>query len=321
MPKVSIIVPVYNSEHFIEQCIRSILAQTLQDIEIIIINDGCTDKTPEIIKKLIKDHTNATMYEQENKGLYQTRKRGLSLATGDYIGWVDADDFVEPDMYEVLYSTAIENNSELVLCDYKFFPEKFKIKEKWFRPYQGTINTTFVERNSQPWNKIVKRELLERLNVGAYFETCFDEIYIQVLMQAKNPISVEKELYYYRVSNGTMSSSFTNVAHYRQYVIASKNLKNIMKPLLNESYWKDYFDYRIIYYLLITMIVAANSGDRNEYNQNRMELLAIDPEYASNQHFWKILRENYGKLKAAVIGRVVPIGYWFAYLACKVGIR
>lgn len=321
MPKVSVIVPVYNGEQYIEQCVRSILAQTLKDIEVIIINDGCTDKTPEIVKELIVGHPNATLYDQDNKGLYPTRERGLSIATGEYVGWVDADDFVEPEMFETLYKAAVENDSELVLCDYKWFPEKISTKEKWYRPYLGKVDTTFVERNSQPWNKIVKRELLERLNVGACFVSCFDEIYIRVLMEAKNPVSVDKELYDYRVGGGTMSSSYTNVTHYRRFVDASKELRRVMQPFVKDQYWKDYFDYRVAYYLLMTMVVAANSGNKEAYFQNRKELIAMKPKYSSNQHFWRILKENYGQLKAVVIGGVVPMGYRVTHLACKVGIK
>ena len=92
MPKITVIVPAYNAEPFIEQCADSILNQTLKDIEIIFINDGSTDRTGEIIAGLIEDYPNARVIHQENKGLYKTREIGLSLAAGDYIGWVDADD-------------------------------------------------------------------------------------------------------------------------------------------------------------------------------------------------------------------------------------
>jgi len=321
MPKVSVIIPVYNAEAYIEQCVNSVLNQTLKDIEIIIINDGSTDKTPTIVNRLIEGYSNASLYNQENKGLYKTREIGLKMASGEYVGWVDADDYVEPEMFEVLYEAAVENDSELVLCDYKWFPEKISTKEKWYRPYTGKVDTSFIERNSQPWNKIVKRDLMERLNVGAYFVPCFDEIYIRLLMEAKNPVSVDRELYDYRVGGGTMSSSYTNVTHYRRFVDASLELRKHMKPIVNDTYWSDYFDYRVIYYLLMTMVVAANSGDKKAYIYNRNELKAMRPKYLTNQHYWRILKENFGTIKAIVIGRVVPMGYGIAHLACKVGIR
>ena len=321
MPKVTVIIPAYNAEPYIEQCANSVLNQTLRDIEIIFIDDGSTDKTGAILDKLTVGHGNARVVHQENKGLYKTREIGLSTATGDYIGWVDADDYAKLNMFEVLYNAAVENDSELAICDYSWFPEKIATKEKWFREYTGKVDTTFVERNTQPWNKIVKRELMERLGVGPLFVPCFDEIYIRILMEAKNPVTIDQPLYNYRVGGGTMSSSYTNVAHYRKFVIASQELQKVMLPVVKDAYWRDYFDYRVVYYLLMTMVVAANSGNKEAYEQNRRELLAIKPKYNQNQHYWKILKENYGSLKATVVGGAIPMNYAIAYLACKVGIR
>lgn len=201
MKKVSVIIPAYNAEPYIEQCVNSVLYQTLEDIEIIFINDGSTDRTGEVLEQLVVGHPNARVIHQENKGLYRTREIGLSLATGDYVGWIDADDFVEPQMYEVLYNTAIEHDSELVICDYSWIPRKTRTKEKWFREYKGTVDVSFIEQNSQVWNKIVKRELLNRLGVGPLFISCFDEIYIRVLMEAKNPVNIKQPLYNYRVGS------------------------------------------------------------------------------------------------------------------------
>lgn len=319
MKKVSVIIPAYNAEPYIEQCVNSVLYQTLEDIEIIFINDGSTDRTGEVLEQLVAGHPNARVIHQENKGLYRTREIGLSLATGDYVGWIDADDFVEPQMYEVLYNTAIEHDSELVICDYSWIPRKTRTKEKWFREYKGTVDVSFIEQNSQVWNKIVKRELLNRLGVGPLFISCFDEIYIRVLMEAKNPVNIKQPLYNYRVGSGTMSSTYTNVAHYRSFVEASKELRKVIRP--EDSYWKDYFDFRVAYYLLMTMVVAANSGDKDAYKQNRDELLAIEPTYNKNLHYWKILEENYGCLKAVAVGGIIPMNYAIARLVCKIGFR
>ena len=319
MHKVSIIIPAYNAEPYIAQCANSVLHQTMQDIEIIFINDGSTDKTGEILDRLTNGHSNARVIHQGNKGLYKTREIGLSFATGDYVGWIDADDFVEPNMYEVLYNTAIEHDSELVICDYSWVPGKVRTKEKWFRKYKGTVDVSFIEQNSQVWNKIVKRDLLHRLDIGSLFVSCFDEIYIRALMEARNPVTIKQPLYNYRVGSGTMSSSYTDVEHYRNFVEASKELRKVMKP--EDSYWKDYFDFRVAYYHLATMAVAANAGDKDAYGRNRDELLSLIPAYNKNQHFWRILKEDFGWMKAWFIGGVIPKNYRLAHLACKLAFR
>lgn len=315
MPKVTVIVPAYNAEPYIEQCAKSLLEQTLDDIELIFINDGSTDKTPQIIEKLIRGHDNAHLFNQENKGLYKTREIGLSRATGEYVGWCDADDFAEPKMYEELYKAAETHHSEMAYCDYSWFPEKIKTKEKWFREYQGKVDVNFLERNSQPWNKIVKRELLERLEIGKHFVSCFDEIYIEVLLTAENPVALKEKLYNYRVSSTSMSVSYTNVPHYVRFIKASEELKKVVHPIIKDSkYWRDYFDYRIIYYTLMTMLVAANAGDKKAYLKCQNILRKSSP----NQHLKPIMDYNFGGFKSLVLRELIDKNYMLARMVCKI---
>lgn len=322
MPKVSVIVPAYNAEAYIEQCIGSLLAQTmLEDLQLVVIDDGSTDRTGELLEAMLAGREHVILRHQENHGLYATRRIGLSLSAGDYIGWVDADDFTEPDMFEALYQAAIKGSSELAMCDYDWYPEKSATKEKWFRPYEGRRDTRFAERNSQPWNKLVSRQLLERLEVAGGFESCFDEIYIRVLLEAKNPVTISRPLYHYRVVPGTMSGSYTNIKHYERFITASEALARVAEQHYPEPYWADYFSYRISYYRLMTMIVAANAGNSSVYRSIRRDLLAERPRFWRNQHFFRLLRENYGILKALVIGCAVPLCYPLARLACQVGFR
>ena len=94
-----------------------------------------------------------------------------------------------------------------------------------------------------------------------------------------------------------------------------------MNDVMFDSYWRDYFNYRVIYYLLMTMIVAANSKDKASYKINHDELMAIKPAFTNNQHFWPILKENYGSLKAFAIGRLIPVSYSIANLVCRIGLK
>lgn len=319
MIKVSVIVPVYNAEKYLEQCLESVVNQTLKNIEIIVINDGSTDDSEKIIDEYKKKYSNMIRsYQQRNQGLYRTRQIGLSYALGEYVGWVDADDFVKWNMFEKLYETAKENNSDVVYCDYAFYPEKLKTKEKWFRPYLGEKNVTYVERNSQPWNKIVRRELLEKLKIGEMFPECFDESYIKVLLKAKNPVSIEEELYIYRVGGNTMSSSYQNISHYLRFFEASTALKNQMwDDIQKDSYWKEYFEFREIYYLLLSMLIAANAKDRKMFRKIKSQLQQLPRPYRKNMHLKNILNENYGKLKGFAIGNLIPLNYRFTRLMCQ----
>lgn len=314
---VSVIVPVYNGMPYLKDCLDSLVSQTLEDIEIIIIDDGSTDESGRIADEYADKFSHVQVFHQENKGLYETRKIGLKKASGEYVGWVDADDFVNPTMFEKLYQNAITGNSDLVYCDYSFYPEKVGTKEKWFRPYLGEKDVDFIERNNQPWNKIVKRSLLEELGIGDLFPLCFDEAYIKVLIYAENPIFVNEQLYYYRVGEGSMSSSYTNVRHYENFIIASENLKKEMKS--DSDYWNQYFEYRIIYYTLMSMLVAANSGDKEEYKQLKAKLNAC--KYKKNIHLDNILKTNFGSIKAFAIKNLISENYDTARLLSKNIIR
>lgn len=129
MVKVSVIVPIYNAEKYLKQCLDSVVNQTLKDIEIILIDDGSTDGSAEICKTYLSDNR-VSYYYKENEGLAAARDDGMMRSTGEYIGFVDSDDWLEPDMYEKMYNAAKSNDSDIVFCncvqnenDYYFKPE------------------------------------------------------------------------------------------------------------------------------------------------------------------------------------------------------
>lgn len=319
MPNVSIIVPVYNGEKYIRQCLDSLMNQTLNDYEVLVINDGSTDSTSAILEEYETRYNFVRVLTQENRGLYRTRERGIAEARGTYIGWVDADDYVEPDMFAVLYDTAIKNNSDMVYCDYDFFPAKGRHKNKWYRPYNGKKDVHLMEVNSQPWNKLARKAFLNELEIGRMIPSCFDEAYIKALLFANNLVSIDRELYHYRMGTGSMSTSFKNVAHYERFIQASKALEAEMLPLIKgDQYWEDYFGYRIDYYLMQTLVVAANANDKHSFVRIKKEIHGRGNGYTHNQHFWPVMTRNYGKLKSFILGTVIPMNFYLSRLICKI---
>lgn len=166
MAKVSVIVPVYNVEKYLAKCLETLVKQTLQDIEIIVVNDGATDRSAEIIDSFACKYPQIISLTKPNGGLSDARNYGIPYATGEYIGFVDSDDYVDIDMYEKLYAKAKEEDSDIVECDlHHVFPD-------------GTMDTEVGERiqdkkqmlmmgRSVVWNKIYRREWL--LNTGIVF--------------------------------------------------------------------------------------------------------------------------------------------------------
>ena len=173
MPKVSIIVPVYNVEDYLERCLDSLVNQTLEDIEIIVVNDGSPDNSQAIIERYEKNYPNKVKgYIKENGGLSDARNYGMPYAKGEYVAFVDSDDYVELTMYEKLYNEAKAKDSEIVVCGY------FKVDEKEKTMQSAQMgNMEFFDQNPRErkeileinapyaWNKLVKRDLLERTKI------------------------------------------------------------------------------------------------------------------------------------------------------------
>ena len=162
MAKVSIIVPVYNTSKYLNGCIKSLLHQTLEDIEIILINDGSTDDSESIIKKY-KDKR-IKYISKKNEGIGKTRNLGIDTATGEYLSFIDSDDYIEPNFCEVMYEKAIKDKCDIVICDY-YEDHNYGLKEIRFPTFKDASlkeNPDILNMvNLGPCNKIYKRSLFK----------------------------------------------------------------------------------------------------------------------------------------------------------------
>ena len=164
MPKVSVIVPFYNVENYKEKCLETLVNRTLKDIEIILVNDGSKDRSIDIVNKFLKQYPEKIVYlEKENGGLSDARNFGIPHAKGEYITFLDSDDYVEKDMYENMYELAKKEDSDMVECDFYWeYPDKLKTDE-------GTIyhgKKEMIEKvRVVAWNKLIKKEILEKSDV------------------------------------------------------------------------------------------------------------------------------------------------------------
>ena len=165
MIKVSVIVPVYNVEKHLRKCLDSLLAQTLEEIEIIAVDDGSTDSSADILKEYEGKSAKLKSVGKENGGLSDARNCGLSYATGEYVGYVDSDDYVDPDMFLAMYEKASERGSDIVECNlhhtYADF-EDTEIMAKYYKSEELLCHGRHVA-----WNKIYRRAWL--LDTGVQF--------------------------------------------------------------------------------------------------------------------------------------------------------
>ena len=141
-PVVSVIVPVYNLEKYIQKCIVSLTNQTYRDTEIIVIDDGSSDKSPEILSELQNKHPKIKVITQENKGVCAARNRGIAESTGDYILFVDGDDYLDPDYIDRLVDTTLKNDSDLVISGYT---------EEGSDKSQEVIPDSYVKDTDEMW--------------------------------------------------------------------------------------------------------------------------------------------------------------------------
>ena len=159
MPKVSVIVPVYNVEQYIQKSLESLVNQTLEDIEIIIVNDGSKDDSEKIIKEYEINYPNKIKYlTKENGGLSDARNFGMPYATGEYIAFLDSDDYVDISMYETMYIKAVSQDYDMVECDFNWVYTD-KIKEDIGIEYSNPKEAIELAR-VVAWNKLYKRELI-----------------------------------------------------------------------------------------------------------------------------------------------------------------
>ncbi len=214
MPKVSIIVPVYNTEKYLKKCLDSLLNQTLEDIEIIIVNDGSTDNSQEVIDEYTKKDTRVKSYVKQNGGQGSARNLGLEKATGEYIGYIDSDDFIDIHMYEDMYNKAVTDNSDIVNVGYYIYSETGNVtKEQVFkRGVTTNISNTpeVLFDNTAVTNKLFKASLLKnndiQFRVKKWYED-FDFV-IKTICFASNISVIEKPYYYYLQRTGsTMNNS------------------------------------------------------------------------------------------------------------------
>ena len=315
---VSIIVPVYNARDHLEQCLESLVRQTLENDEIIVIDDGSTDGSQRIIGEFAEKHPHIRAYFQENMGVAKTRSRGLRLARGDYIGWVDSDDFVEPDMFERLYRAAVEEKADVVLCDYSFYPAQVRTKEKWYKEYKGAVDWRFIERNTQQWNKLVRRELLERVNMVHWMEYCGEGAYALALIFANGIVSIDRPLYHYRVGHASLSGSLSNTDWYVGNVLRAERQGEAIRANGLEAQWGEYYEYRAIYALLQAVVVAARNGEEEVYQRQKSKLLRLD--WDQNPYTKRVLDANHGKLKSFVLRRIIPWNYSVARIIAKMAL-
>ena len=214
---ISVIVPVYNVESYLPKCLDSIIAQTYTDLEILVIDDGSTDRCGAICDSYAERDRRIRVFHTENRGLSAARNLGLDHAKGEYIGFVDSDDWIEPDMYEVLLRKAEETGADIVECGFwKEYPDRYEEKTRQNLKLTGKAAVSALLRNELSdgvWNKLWRRQCFEtnRFPMGRVFEDVATTYQVFDAVPLISCVPAAKYHYTYREDSLSSSHSMKNL--------------------------------------------------------------------------------------------------------------
>ena len=327
MPKVSIVIPTYNVENYLHECMESVVNQTLRDIEIICINDGSTDGSLEILRKYADRDERVILIDKKNEGYGVGMNTGMDIATGEYIGIVEPDDFVPLTMYEDLYNIAKENELDFVKADfYRFTRDERTGKlnlvynrldssgenyNQVISPFEKPYVTKFIMNT---WSGIYRRQFIEEHHIrhnttpGAAFQD--NGFFWQTFMYAKRCMFLDRPYYMNRRDNP--NSSVKNKEKVYCMNIEYDFIRDIFMQKENEKLWdrfKYYFNYKRYFSYLFTLGRISK-----EFKRGYVERISREFKRARSQDEldFKVFTPNTRKKISLLIQK--PTVYYWKYV-------
>lgn len=295
---VSIIIPIYNAGAYLRDCLDSILRQTYQHIEVILIDDGSTDESGSVCEKYASLSSKIRVIHQNNRGSSAARNKGLEIASGDYLYFIDADDWIDDFSVELLISEMQNNNADLLLSAFYYNEDNFcPNKPSSFEPFT-IIRESFEGKKGLEgglWNKFIKKELIDTFGIRFpkydYYEDL--HVFIELLFKANKICYCKTPSYHYRrtpESQTLTSDPYKRIKHFYEF---SNNMKDVFTKY---SLWDNPT-------LLHSFYIHVNG------NKNRL----LNLPYKYNEDVKKALRQFPLSYKSLDKRRPTFIFYYFAY--------
>lgn len=291
---ISIIVPAYNAQSHIGKCIESIIDQTYKNLEIIIINDGSVDSTLSICKKYEKQDGRIVLINQENRGVSYCRNEGVKRATGEFVVFVDSDDYIDYKMIETLYKVQCEKNADIVQCGYYVLDDKEIFKKVVHSYIEGEKEQLmcFYINNLElcvvPWNKIIRREKVQEVPFPLNRRYEDEAIMYKLFYDAGTVINIESPLYYYyQNQTGFMHSEEKNIRKIHDLIRAKEEMTLFISnkcDTLKENVLNEFL--RILFIGNINALGCRlnDTEERRAYKWIREKLLEYYEEMKENEH-------------------------------------
>lgn len=302
---VSILVPIYNAETYLSQCIESILGQTYANLQVILIDDGSIDNSYAICKEYVKLDTRVEVYHQENQGVAITRNNLLEKVRGDYVLFIDADDWVEPDMVESLVNLLETYNADIVTC-------KNVINDSVCQKDSIELNVWSQEEtiyhflrhiilNGSLWNKLIRTRLLNGIKFQPDISFGEDALFCwQVLQCTRKVVQTSAQYYHYRMNNDSLSHN-----KWRPQKKGSNHI--VWEKIANDTklFWPEYIDLVKVRYALEDMwALYYASASRYEYDVH------IEVRQQNiRRNIWKILKSDIPSLNMKLYAVIASISY------------
>ncbi len=298
--KVSIVVPIYNVEKYLFKCLDSLAKQTLDQIEVLCVNDGSTDQSQSIIDDFVLRYPHIfKSFTKQNGGLSDARNYGVKFCTGDYLGFIDGDDYIDPNHFEILYTIAVKDQSNLVLCDVKYEWENTD-KSTILKGYQGNeINKKRLFLSPLfAWNKLYKREFFVCHHFEYPLNLWYEDIPVTcpIFALCSNFSYTDKTAVHYMQRTQSIMGSKSNIRMFEIFTILDLLIKKFTELGL-ENEFKNELEYVAIEQL---MLYGSFRAYRSDFSKQLM-----------SQSF-KWMSNHFPKWKSNIYIKELPLKYrWY----------
>ncbi len=300
--KVSVIVPVYNTEAYLEQCLNSLVCQTLPDMEILVVDDGSTDSSLRIAQRFEKMHPNKVrVFSKENGGLSSARNFAMPYAQGEYLGFVDSDDWVEPTMYEEMYNTAVAEDAEIAICDLvDVYPTRsiYHHSSKFENKFMVTASAC---------NKIFRRSLIgdDDFPVGLWYEDL--HFTTRQLMKTEKIAAIHKGFYNCHCRESSIMNNNNSLKNL-DILTVLEHLEQFVAAHDWQAKYGTVLEYLYLDHVLITSVnrVAAHTGKEKQEVLRTMvrTMKAKYPRYYRDEVFRRMPRNR------KIVALLNSMGLW-----------
>lgn len=256
MIKVSVIIPIYNNAKYLSQCIESLINQSLKDVEFIFIDDGSVDNSVEIVEKYIEKDNRISLFKQSHKNQGASRNLGIKKANGEYIAFVDSDDWVDIDFLEVLYKSAKSNDSDIVACSFvyydknkKRFKNEFNYRDFPLKIIEGcyvkNIPECFFDMQTSVCNKIFKTDFIKKNNFYFNEKLFFEDFdfFAQTWVKQAKVSFVREYKYFYRIESDNSTYYKNDLSKFDIFKIIDMVKNNFEKNGILNHIKKDFDTY------------------------------------------------------------------------------